>query len=290
MPKQYAAQAKISDEPKETDLLIGLNDMTAWINKGSIPNANKDGINSPEVYSKILYSQDFIIDISKTQIKKYQSCLFDYIKTYYKPTLLKKFISLVSEDKNNEALNIYESIRNNIQYSITPFNHTITIQYSDTDPIVAYTITNAIIEQLQRKVTSQKQSHLIQNFKDATVQRKQIGIKCHQLQRQYADYVDKNTDATLSNITTYISQLRTQRDEMFETYQKACVQEQRYRFLSSKENYPFSVLQSPFIPIEPIAPKPFPYFFTFLSIGIVLATWRALFLEKRESVNRNKIQ
>ena len=63
VPKEYTAITKLSDEYKEVDLAIGLDQIKAQINTVS-GGANK-GINDIEVYAKILKSKDCARAISQ---------------------------------------------------------------------------------------------------------------------------------------------------------------------------------------------------------------------------------
>ena len=59
IPNEYAAQAKIADEYKTTDLLIGLNSMNVMM-RDLNSNSGNEGTDNIDIYSKILQSRDFI--------------------------------------------------------------------------------------------------------------------------------------------------------------------------------------------------------------------------------------
>ena len=288
MPKMYASQIKISDEPKETDILIGLSNFAALVNKGVIPSLQEKGINNPEVYPYFLSSQEFAIKISQTNIKKYNYNLFYHIKKTHKATIIEWFYEKIMGTEINDYMRIIKIIQNNIKYSITPFNHTITIQYTDKNPIVAYTIVITIQKQLQKRLADQKYDLNKKRLINATRERKDAGIIYHRLQKSYANLIETNTDPTLPSIITKLNQLREERDHAFELYQKACTKEQRYKFLSIKNTPTFSIIRKPYIPLKPISPKPIPYFFTILSVGFIITTWKILLLEKLKYKRTNQ--
>ena len=66
VPKEYTAITKLSDEYKEIDLAIGLDDMKARI-KNMMGKGNA-GINDMAVYCKILKTEDFARKLSHKQV------------------------------------------------------------------------------------------------------------------------------------------------------------------------------------------------------------------------------
>ena len=62
LPKEYSAQVKISDERKETDILIGLNNFAAWA-RGTIN--ERKGYRMPEVYAMTVTTKEFAEEMAK---------------------------------------------------------------------------------------------------------------------------------------------------------------------------------------------------------------------------------
>ena len=81
IPNEYAAQAKIADEYKTTDLLIGLNSMNVMM-RDLNSNSGNEGTDNIDIYSKILQSRDFIAGIGRMTVRKYKQSYFDYLTTH----------------------------------------------------------------------------------------------------------------------------------------------------------------------------------------------------------------
>lgn len=281
MPKRYAAQVKISDEPKETGLILGMNNLAKWMNTGNLPNTQKEGINNPEVYPRILQSDELVTAISKVYLSNQGCTLYEYLASANKPGLWSKIGKWLYGDSSDDKEKIYSTIQKNIKYSIAPFYHNIIIQYTDKNPDVARTVLNAITEQLQSTITRQKHLLLYQALQDATRKRKELGKTYHASQRKYAAFVDANEESAIPSVMNKIDQMAKERDDLFFIYKDACIAEQRSKFLLMGKPDAFAVIQKAYVPVNPISPKPFPYLITILGLGVILTSWLVLYREKK---------
>ena len=66
MPAYYCARTTISDEYRETDLVVGMNALKA--NMRMYAEEHSNNINNIELYAKALESQDFAKSISNVKI------------------------------------------------------------------------------------------------------------------------------------------------------------------------------------------------------------------------------
>lgn len=263
VPKKFASQVLISDEPKETGLLVGLNRMSAWVSQGSLQ-ADKKGMDIPEVYPKMLLSEEFLKEILMTKLDTPHLTLHEYLANE------------VSKDED-----LYEILSKKIEYSIRPFVHTITIQYTDADPKVAYTVLNSIVNQLYKRLNERKISLNAYNLENAKDKREKARLKYINLQKEYTRLYDSEENASIPKLRIQISQLEKERDDAFAAYEQACEEEMRYEYLSQKTSSPFSIIRKSYIATQPIFPKPIPYFFAILLLGLLTNTWIILYILKR---------
>ena len=82
VPHKYAAKVKICDEYKETDLIVGLDHITAKVKK--MLNSNDFGINNMEVYSKVLKSDEFARKISRKKLNGKNISYGEYLPLFVK--------------------------------------------------------------------------------------------------------------------------------------------------------------------------------------------------------------
>ena len=132
VPKEYTAITKLSDEYKEVDLAIGLDKIKAQI-KNVSGGANK-GINDFEVYAKFLKSKDFARTISQSKIPKKNMTYGEYLNK--KDTI--------------------DAILDNINYNLSVKHQTLTISFTDRDPVVAAQMLDSVTAHLQAIITDQR--------------------------------------------------------------------------------------------------------------------------------------
>lgn len=129
MPKEYTAVTKLSDEYKEMDLAIGLDDLKAHIKK-VMGNAN-NGMNDMEVYCKVLKTEDFARSIAHKHVHGKKMTYGEYLGK--KDTIA--------------------AVLNNINYNYSNRHVTLTIGFNDRDPLVAAQMLDSVTAHLQEVVT-----------------------------------------------------------------------------------------------------------------------------------------
>lgn len=130
VPKHYTAQTTLSDEYKETDLVVGLNNINVFIRNAT--GAEDLGVNNVEVYAKILKSYDFAQKIANIKIPAKGIKYADYLN---------------EEDTLKE-------IRDRISYNVRTKKSTLTIAFTDKDPLVASQMLDSITAFLQSEITT----------------------------------------------------------------------------------------------------------------------------------------
>lgn len=264
VPKKYAAQVLISDEPKETDLLVGLSRIASWINNGRIP-SQKQGLDNAEIYPKMLKSADFIQEVAITRLDSLNCNLYEYLS-------------------DRCTGDIYETINHNIGYSIKPFYHSLTIQYTDANPYIAYTVLNSIVHTLGHRLTKRKSSQACEQLANAQKHLKLAKDRYAKLQKEYTKVCDSEQGASLPHAIVELKQLQKEREEAFNAYEDAYKSVIRYQYLELREHSSFSVVKNSFVPTSPICPKPLPWFFAFLFLFLLLDTWLVLLLIKIKKI------
>ena len=77
VPKEYTAITKLSDEYKEIDLAIGLNDMKANIRK--LMGEGNSGMNDMALYCKIVNTEDFARKLALKQVPNKNMTYGEYL-------------------------------------------------------------------------------------------------------------------------------------------------------------------------------------------------------------------
>ena len=257
VPKEYTAITKLSDEYKETDLAIGLNSMTARIKK--LTNNADISLNNMDVYCKVLKTEDFARNLSHKQLP-------DKAMTYGEYLAEKDTI---------------ENIQDRINYNYNSKQETLTISFTDKDPVIAAQMLDSITAQLQLIITQYRQSIADASLQNAEKNLSTIRLDYEQAQRDYATFADSHTDIKTQQ---YIQQEKALGQTVSITkdlYQKATEEYARQKALKQRSYMSFAVIQSNTVPTESndhVAS----YIFVFVIISLfATATFRQYSLKKK---------
>lgn len=168
VPKTYSATTTVSDEYKEMDLAVGLNVINAQVR--DITGKPNTGINDMEVYFQILGTEDFARELSHMQVPGKRMTYGEYLG----------------------RRDTIKSISDQLEYNYSNRKWTLTISFTDRDPLVASQMLDSVTVLLQKKVTRNRHA-VIQNaiaeaesnLKDATQQYKKA-------EEAYVSFADAN--------------------------------------------------------------------------------------------------
>lgn len=221
VPNEYTAITKLSDEYKETDIAIGLNDMKAHIR--NLMDEGNAGMNNMAVYCKILKTEDFARKLSHKQVHNSKGMTYgEYLAE--KDTI--------------------ESIQDRINYNYSSKHETLTISFTDKDPVIAAQMLDSITVQLQSIITQYRQSIADASLQNAERNLSTARLHYEQAQKDYATFVDSHTDV---NTQQYIQQEKTlnltvQTTE--KTYQESTQEYARQKALKQRSYMSFAVIKS----------------------------------------------
>lgn len=233
VPKEYAAITRVSDEYKETDLAIGINPITARINKAL--NTSNSGINDIEVYCKTLKTADFARAISKTKISD--------TNVTYGEWIMQGRHFWQSEDT-------LELICDNIEYNISGKNQTLAIQFTDRDPLVASKMLDATTKHLQNLITVSRHKMADAALQNADKQRKEALEEYTKAQEKEASYSDSHFDTESEEETQQQKNLQGEVDLTYQNYQKATESYIRQISLKQRSYCSFAVIRPNVVPNE----------------------------------------
>lgn len=279
IPNEYAAQAKISDEYKTTDLLIGLNSMNVMM-RDLNANAGNEGTDDIETYSKILQSRDFIIGISQLPIHKYKQSYFDYISAHHQRPFWEKLFSWSASSAQEQEAAIYDIIQENIKYTLSSKSQTLELQITDQDAEVAADILNQTLAFLKQKI-ERLRSHRATIAKDnAEKRRKEACIAYQQAKRDYEYFADAHEKASSDYATSRLAHLEKDYQLKYNIYKKASEEYVRADFLTKKENTSFVVVKKYNLSQEKIRPYRWAYAAVAFLIALFVCLCHAIFTRK----------
>ncbi len=220
VPKEYAAQIKIADEYKETDLAVGLNDISAKMRE-MMGTANQ-GINDIEVYCKVLKTNDFAKEISQIKLPCHKTTYGQYLAN----------------------VDTVEAVKKNIEYNISAKKQTLTIQFVDKDPLVATLMLDSVVGRLQNFVTKKRREVFKARLENADKERKTAEERYRVAQHKYALYSDTHNEEVTEEGLLYKNLLERNVTETFNSYVSASEQYFRYKALIKRVYASFAVIKA----------------------------------------------
>ncbi len=257
VPKEYTAITKLSDEYKEVDLAIGLDRVEAQIKIAS-GEANK-GVNDIEVYAYFLKSRDVARAISRSRIPGKNMTYGEYLNT--KDTI--------------------DAVLDNINYNLSDKHQTLTISFTDRDPVVAAQMLDSVTAHLQAAITAQRHQVAEAALKNATAELERAKRDYQELSYKYNAFVDSHRNSK--------SELEIQEEEAlmneyalsYRHLRNIANEYAREQALKQRAYLSFAVIQSNKVPTESndhVAN----FIFLFIIIGLfATAAFRQYSLKKK---------
>ena len=249
---------------------------------------------SPELYPELMKSNNFVVTLIDSPVKsidgKIDTTYYNYLLKHQKSSPwakmlwpLKMLFSKKSSDaKDNHKIDpfrlskeeddIFYAIKNRIKCSVDKKTNVITITIKDQDPLIAATMSERAMQQLQSFITEYrtgKASNDVEYYKKLTQKAKEVYEKSRRL---YGSYADANTDVMLQSYKSKQDDLENDMQLKFNTYSTLNTQLQQAEAKLQERTPAFTVLKSASVPIKPAGPKRMIFVLgvTFISLLVAL--------------------
>jgi hypothetical protein len=256
-PKEYTAFTKVSDEYKEMDLAIGLSPIKAQLKN---LNFSEDlSINNMETYCKILKTEDFARSISHKQVPDKRITYGEYL-----------------DEKDT-----IESIKDRINYNYSSKQETLTISFTDKDPVIAAQILDSITTELQTVITQSRHQVIEAAINNAKKQLTEASQLYKIAQKEYASFTDSNNAITSKSLSEKEHALLRNVTIAKNHYTEAVKQYSRQIALKQRTYQSFTIIQSNTVPTNS-NDHLVSYLLVFIIIGLLAtATFRQYSLKKK---------
>lgn len=224
VPKDYTAFTKLSDEYKETELAVGLNAIQAHIKE--VTGSADSGINDMEIYSKILKSADFTRCIAGKTVSGKGITYGAYL---------------------NEEDTI-EAVQDAIVYNYINSQETLSISFTDRDPVVASQMLDSVTVELQRIITRHRREMIAAALKNAEKAVSQTKKKYDQALQRYVVFADSHTKVKSPTMKLQEQALGDELKNAQSFYRKASENYVRQEALSRRYQMAFAVIQDNTVP------------------------------------------
>lgn len=278
IPNEYAAQAKIADEYKTTDLLIGLNSMNVMM-RDLNSNSGNEGTDNIDIYSKILQSRDFIAGIGRMTVHKYKQSYFDYLTTHHRrPFWEHLFIHPTTEQEQKDV--IYDIIRDHLKYYLSSKSQTLEIQITDQDAEVAADVLDQTLAFLKAEIERLRSHRAGINKENAAEKRREASMAYQQAKRDYERFADSHEKAKSDYTTSRLAHLEKDYQLKYDIYRKASEEYARADYLTKKENTSFVVVKRYNISQQKVSPYRWAYAAVAFLIALFVCLCHAIYTRK----------
>ena len=257
IPKEYTAITKLSDEYKEMDLSIGLNSMDSKLKENL--GDESVGMDDVEVYCKILTTEDFARIISEKRVPGTQLTYGEYLGD--KDTL--------------------EAVQKHIDYNVSIKQSTLTVGFSDRNPLVATQMLDSVTTELQHAITRHRHQVIDAAYGNAVKELNVAKENYRKAEKKYTDYSDANYEAKSKAVFQEEDALMNEVKLAKEQYEKALTQYVRQKYLRVRANASFAIIKSNSVPQQPNSHF-VSYLLSFVCIALILTHAFLLYHRKKK--------
>ncbi len=233
---------------------------------------------SPELYPELMKSNNFVVTLIDSRVKsidgKIDTTYYHYLLKHQKYSPWAKMIwplkRLFAKKKpadvkgkheidpfrlTKEEDNVFNIIKNKIKCSVDKKTDVITITVNDQDPLIAATMSETAMQQLQSFITEYrtgKARNDVKYYKKLTEKAKETYEKARRI---YGSYADANTDVMLESYRSKQEDLENDMQLKFNNYSTLNTQLQQAEAKLQERTPVFTVLRSASVPVKPAGPK-----------------------------------
>ena len=263
-PDEYAAQVKISDEYKTTDLAIGLNTLNVMMRDLNV-DAGNQGTDDIEIYSKIIDSHDFLEQIGRISLPDSCQTYSEYLETSYRHR--KDIIKLI--DKN-------------INYNISAYDHTLELQVKDKNPEISAYILDRTLSLLKQVIESKRINRALAAKENAVNKCNDAYMSYLESKEKWYSYADSHSSPSSNYTVNRLNELEQDYKVKYDIYEKAREDSVRADYLVEKENTSFAVVKVFNISHKRIAPFRLAYAFAALLLSFGFCFWHSGIRRRKE--------
>ena len=262
VPKDYTAITKLSDEYKETELAIGFSNAKAYL-KNAMGGANT-GINDMEIYCKVLKTEDFAHDISQKQVPGKRMTYGQYL------------------DKEDTI----KAVLDRINYNYSNIETSLSISFTDRDPVVASQILDSITVHLQDIITLHRHTVIDSALHNAIRVMAATQAKYQQAIANYGRFIDSHNDISTNALIQQEKALENESKDAYALHEKAVEEYARQKALKERAYLSFAVIQDNTVP-QHANKSLIGYLLCFITLALLLT--RAIIRYKDKGVKDIKL-
>ena len=285
IPKEYESTVTLAPESNKGRSISGgmaaLAGM-AGINLGGSSSA--DAL-SPELYPDIVKSVPFSVEMFDVKVTdkegELNTTLYEYLKEEQKQPwwgyitaapfkALGWVVSTIKGEDEEEGegeggvdsfrltkdqSKIIKAMGERIAVSVDKKTFVITITTTMQDPVIAATVTNAVMEKLQSYITEYRTNKARKDLEFTEKLYAENMETYHKAQQEYANYMDRNQNVSLRSAQTQQERLRNEMELAFNVYNQTAQQLQMAKAKVQEDTPVFTVVEAATVPLRAAKPS-----------------------------------
>lgn len=271
IPREYAGRVTIADENKETDLMIGLSNMQAWLKTAMELNM---GYKNIKVYTQHVTSRSFAEEMSRVQLPGHKTDYGHYLRRNHRRPWWEKIFT------PDDDVDIIGLIADNIKTEVSLKFSTLRLQVTDQDPVVAAMLVDSALTRLERFVSEEQHKLATQLKRNYAILKERAEKHYREAQQRYTEYMDSHRETSLWSETIEEKSLEKEYDKAYDAYRQSCLQYLRADALTNKPVIPFAVVKNATVQQEASSPIFMGYLLSFLAIAFIASSWFILLRKK----------
>jgi len=278
IPAEYASIMMVTDE-HEASLELDLgNSWNFGLESENDVDYNQDGLRDPDIYAKVLESQDFMDSLAITSLASHNNITYaEYLKRNHHDAPI---IEWFEGERDNKWLN--EKIKEHYLYKADHYYQTIKVQFKDADPMVAKDMAETVVEKLDMWLADYYGKKHIRWYKQALEKYEKSKNKYDALRERYAKAAAADIDAESERVHMELKSLKDDMERALSSARKDYVKVKRYEFLIGQPQPVFTVLAPASEPSEPCAPVRFGYMIAYVIVALIFTKWIKMFLRVKK--------
>lgn len=280
IPKEYTASAVLSPELPSVQMSTGVGALAGMMGFNIAENG-QDAV-YPILYPEVVMSAPFIAELFSVEVSdrkgEMQATLYDYLldrcrRPWWSHLIsapfaaVERLVEFWSDERPTEGADVdpyrftaeqmkaAKSLRSRIAVSVDRKTSVITLRVTMQDPVVAAAVADAVIENLQRYITSYRTSKARRDLEFAEHLCEESRMAYETAQSRYAEYVDRNQNVVLRRVRIEEERLQNEMQLAYNVYNQTSQQLQLARAKVQEMTPVYAVVSPVTVPLRASRPS-----------------------------------
>lgn len=304
IPKEYTTTVKLSPESQGGKTASGgLSSLASLAGINLNSGSSVDAV-SPELYPDVVSSVSFVTELFDVPVSdskgELQTTVYDYLEEHTRTTWWSAMLSLPgkiigwglslfkadeeSEEKKldpfrltKEETEIVKALNERIGCVVDNKSYVITLSVTMQDPLIAATLTDTVMNNLQRYITDYRTNKSRNDLAYTQKLFDEARANYYEAQQAYARYMDQNQNIVLRSVRTEQERLQNEMNLAYNVYSQMAQQLQLAKAKVQESTPVYAVIQPATVPLKASKPSKSIILVGFIFLAAVASSGWVLF-------------